>query len=73
MKDLQQKEIRDTICDEDYKDRLKLVNIFMKHNILLNKIYTEIMEWKNNNDKITSLSMTIDSLLKCAKEQPKLG
>ena len=30
-------------CNNDYKDYLKLVYIFMKHNILLNKIYTEIM------------------------------
>ena len=44
MKDLHQKEICNIICNNDYKDYLKLVHIFMKHNILLNKIYTEIME-----------------------------
>ena len=64
MKNLQQREIYDTVCDEDYKDCLKLINIFMKYNIPLNKIYMDTMEWKNDNKKLTSSSMTITSLVK---------
>ena len=37
MKDLQLREIHDTVCDEDYKDCLKLIHIFMKYNIPLKK------------------------------------
>ena len=67
MKNLQLREIHNTICDEDYKDCLKLINIFIKYNIPLNKIYTGTMEWKNDNKKLTSLSMTIASLVKKAE------
>ena len=67
MKDLQLREIHDTVCDEDYKDYLKLIHIFMKYNIPLNKIYTDTMEWKNDNKKLSSSSMTIASLVKKAE------
>ena len=64
MKDLQQREIRNTVCDEDYKDCLKLINIFMQYNIPLNKIYTDTMAWKYNHNKLTTSSMNIASLVK---------
>ena len=44
MKDLQQKELCNTIYDDDYKYCLKLLNIFIKHNIPLNKKCMETME-----------------------------
>lgn len=39
----------------------------MKYNITLNKIYTDIFKLKNKNKKLTSLSITIDSLIKHAE------
>ena len=68
MKDLQQREICNTVCDEDYKDSLKLIHIFMQYNIPLNKIYTDTMVWKYNHNKLTSSSMSIASLVKKAHQ-----
>ena len=62
MLKLQKKELSNGICDEDYKDSLELVKILMKHNIPVNKIYTELMQWKNKK-RLTSTSMTIPSLI----------
>ena len=67
MRELQDKELSNTICDNDYKECLELVSIFLKNNIPLNKIYTETMKWKNKDKKLTSSMMTIKSLLKTAE------
>ena len=39
----------------------------MKHNTLLNKIYTEKIEWKNKRNQFNSSSMSISALIKSAK------
>ena len=67
MKELQDKELANSICDNDYKECLELVTILMKHNIPVNNIYLETMKWKNKNKKLTSSRMTITSLLKSAE------
>ena len=45
MQTLQTKELSNSICDEDYKECLELIQILMKHKIPVNKIYKEIIEW----------------------------
>ena len=67
MKMLQESELSNNICDKDYKDCLELVTILMKHNIPVNNIYKETMEWKNKEKKLTSSRKTIQSLLKSAE------
>ena len=67
MKILQEKELANTICDNDYKDCLELVSILMKNKIPVSNMYNDTMKWKNKDKKLTSTKMTIKSLLSCAE------
>ena len=67
MKSLQSREISNGICDTDYKECLELVTILMKYNVPTNGIYDELIKWKNKNSKLTSSTLSIQSLISRAK------
>ena len=67
MLNLQSKELNHSICDKDYKECLELITILMKYKVPTNEIYSEIMKWRNKNQKLTSSSMTMHDILGKAK------
>ena len=69
MKQLQNKEMSNPICDKDYKDCLELISILMKYKVPINGIYQELLKWKNKNDKLTSSAISIPSLISKAKQR----
>ena len=69
MHSLQSKELKNSICDRDYKDCLELVTILMKYNVPTNGIFDDLMKWENKNSTLTSSSLTMDTLLTRAKNR----
>ena len=68
MKNIQDKELANTICDQDYKECLELIKILMKHKIPLNQVYNEIVDWHNKR-RLTSSTMSITSILDKAEQR----
>ena len=67
LSNLHHQETSFSICDSDYKDNLELVQILMKHNIPLNKIYNEIINWRHK--KSLGSRMTIPTLIDKAEHR----
>ena len=68
MKELQNKELANSICDNDYVESLELVQLLLKYKIQPRKIFSELMEWHNKKHSSSS-NMTLTSILDKAEHR----
>ena len=65
---IKRKELANSICDEEYKECLELVQILMKHKIPVNDVYKELCSWHSKKQR-SSETITISSLLERAEQR----